>query len=286
GFPLDRPDQQDRCGRVVQDLLRDPPEEETAQPAPAVGRQHDQVDAQFLGVLPDSAGDIVRRVGVDMRGRRDAGSLLSVGDGRQVGVGRLDVVQVRFPVNRGGRVMLDDVEERDPGVAGGGEVVGRRQDDLGQPRAVERHQEVSEPLGHRIPPWNVATSRNTYKPTITEATSQATRVVQDWFTRSPIILRSRVKSTSGISAKGIPKLRITWLMHSVRVGSSPSAMTTSAGAMVMARRSQTGMCEFRKPCMMTCPAMVPTVEEESPAASSEMAKTVLASGPSSGVSVR
>jgi hypothetical protein len=38
--------------------------------------------------------------------------------------------------------------------------------------------------------------------------------------------------------------------------------------------------------MMTCPAMTPTVEEESPEHSSATAKTVAAAGPSSGPSVR
>ena len=37
----------------------------------------------------------------------------------------------------------------------------------------------------------------------------------------PISPRLRVKSTSGIRAKGMPKESTTWLMTSVRVGSTP-----------------------------------------------------------------
>ena len=75
-------------------------------------------------------------------------------------------------------------------------------------------------------------------------------------------------------------------MTSVRVGSRPIRITTSEGTIVTRRRIQTGMCRCRKPCMMTCPAMVPTEDEDSPEASSEMAKTQLAAEPSSGCRVR
>ena len=96
----------------------------------------------------------------------------------------------------------------------------------------------------------------------------------------------RVNMTSGIMAKGRPKLSTTWLRTSVRVGSRPIPITISAGSIVTKRRSQTGICRCRKPCMMTCPAIVPTVEDESPEASSESAKTQDDALPSSGSSVR
>ena len=59
-----------------------------------------------------------------------------------------------------------------------------------------------------------------------------------------------------------------------------------AGIMVTIRRIQTDTLKCRKPCMITCPAMVPTVEEDSPDARSEMAKTTLLAPPRSGTRVR
>jgi len=55
--------------------------------------------------------------------------------------------------------------------------------------------------------------------------------------------------------------------------------------MVTARRSQSGTRKPRKPCMITCPAMVPTTEEERPEASSESRNKAAAALPSSGVRV-
>ena len=63
-------------------------------------------------------------------------------------------------------------------------------------------------------------------------------------------------------------------------------MTTMGGAIVTTRRIQIGILRWRKPCMMTWPAIVPTVEEDRPEASREMAKTALAADPSRGVRVR
>ena len=56
--------------------------------------------------------------------------------------------------------------------------------------------------------------------------------------------------------------------------------------MVTRRRTQIGMCRWMKPCMMTWPAMVPTVVEASPEASSEMANIQPAAEPSNGSRVR
>ena len=66
----------------------------------------------------------------------------------------------------------------------------------------------------------------------------------------------------------------------------PIAITASAGAIVTSRRSQIGMWRWRKPSMMTCPAIVPTADDDKPAASSDRAKMTLAALPRSGVSVR
>ena len=62
-------------------------------------------------------------------------------------------------------------------------------------------------------------------------------------------------------------------MTSALVALTPSATTTKAGTMVTSRRSQIGMRKPTKPCMIICPAMVPTVEAETPEAISETRKT-------------
>ena len=55
--------------------------------------------------------------------------------------------------------------------------------------------------------------------------------------------------------------------------------------MVISRRSQIGMRKPTKPCMIICPAMVPTTDEEMPEAISDNRNTPAAPMPSSGVSV-
>ena len=47
----------------------------------------------------------------------------------------------------------------------------------------------------------------------------------------------------------------------------------NAGTIVTSRRSQSGMRYWVKPCMMTCPAIVPTAELDSPDAINETRKT-------------
>ncbi|MNG06090.1 hypothetical protein D3C84_893120 [compost metagenome] len=63
------------------------------------------------------------------------------------------------------------------------------------------------------------------------------------------------------------------------------AITTKAGAMVMARRNQSGMVKRTKPCITTCPARVPTTVEEMPDATRERPNRVAAACPNKGVSV-
>ena len=63
--------------------------------------------------------------------------------------------------------------------------------------------------------------------------------------------RRLVNITSGISANGIPKERMTWLITSVRDGSSPIAITTNAGIIVTKRRTNSGIRRWMKPCMTT-----------------------------------
>ena len=67
--------------------------------------------------------------------------------------------------------------------------------------------------------------------------------------------------------------------------STPRATTTKAGTIVTSRRTQTGIAKPTKPCMIICPAIVPTAEEDRPDASSDTRKRPAAAGPSRGVSV-
>src|SRR5919197_1511177 len=107
------------------------------------------------------------------------------------------------------------------------------------------------------------------------ATTTAATVVARWFTRTPMTSRRLVKRTSGMSANGIPKESTTWLITSVRDGSTPIPTTMSAGSIVTRRRTATGICRRMKPCMTTWPESVPTVELERPDASSASAKRLL-----------
>ena len=70
-----------------------------------------------------------------------------------------------------------------------------------------------------------------------------------------------------MSANGIPNDSTTWLMTSARVGSTPIAMTMSAGTIVTKRLRKSGIRRLMNPCITTCPARVPTLEDESPEAS-------------------
>ena len=131
----------------------------------------------------------------------------------------------------------------------------------------------------------VESERKDLSAMMSPATMPASTVVTRRFTNSPITSLRRVKSIRGTRANGMPKLRITWLKTSVRVGSSPMTMTSSAGSMVMLRRIQIGILLRRKPCIIIWPAIVPTVVDDRPDAISEMANTQLAACPSNGVSV-
>ena len=115
--------------------------------------------------------------------------------------------------------------------------------------------------------------------------AQASVLVRRLLTNSPMMLRLLVNSTNGITAQGNWKDRLTCDSTRIIKGSSPRPMTIREGIMVTARRSQTFILWSIKPSMMTCPASVAVVDDESPEASRAMAKATPASGPSSGVSV-
>ena len=77
----------------------------------------------------------------------------------------------------------------------------------------------------------------------------------------------------------MPNESTTWETTSASVASTPSASTTSAGAIVIAGAANSGMRRSMKPCITTWPAYVPTLELESPEASSATAKASAAPPP-------
>jgi hypothetical protein len=60
---------------------------------------------------------------------------------------------------------------------------------------------------------------------------------------------------------------------------TPAAITASAGSIVTSRRTNTGIRTPMKPDITTCPAKVPTLEDEAPEASSATAKASAAAPP-------
>src|SRR5579872_6438806 len=62
-------------------------------------------------------------------------------------------------------------------------------------------------------------------------------------------------------------------------------MMIRVGTIVTTRRTHNGMVKPTNPCMMTCPAIVPTTELDMPDAMSDSKKTAAAAEPSSGVNV-
>jgi len=76
---------------------------------------------------------------------------------------------------------------------------------------------------------------------IIAAVKLASKVVMGLFTREPMMSLRRVNITRGIMANGRPKESTTWLMTSVRVGSSPMKMTINDGTIVTIRLIQGGI---------------------------------------------
>ncbi len=93
-----------------------------------------------------------------------------------------------------------------------------------------------------------------------------------------------MNSTSGTSANGMPNERTTWLSTSARVGATPRNATIRAGAAVIARRANSGICRWMKPCITICPASVPTDDEERPDASRATPSSTAAQRPGSACS--
>ncbi len=118
------------------------------------------------------------------------------------------------------------------------------------------------------------------------AAAVAALIVRDPFANEPITSRLRVRISSAIIGTGRIRLSATWLRMSAWVGSIPRATITKAGTIVTSRRSQSGMRNPTKPRMMTCPAIVPTAELDSPEAISDTRNTPAAPEPRIGIKVR
>src|SRR5439155_16059050 len=144
--------------------------------------------------------------------------------------------------------------------------------------AIDREPGHHHWQGHYANP-KVCASKKTFSPEITTAIAQATAVVRRLLTCTPMTSRREVSMTSGISANGIPNERTTWLRTSALVGLTPIASTTSAGSIVMTRRTISGMRRLTKPAMTIWPAYVPTLEDEDPEASSATANASAAPPP-------
>src|SRR5215471_402439 len=86
---------------------------------------------------------------------------------------------------------------------------------------------------------------------MTAVIAQAATVVARRLTRGPINFLLAVKTTSGISAYGMPKDRNTWLSTSAREGLNPTAI--SAGTIVTAWQTNTGTWRCRNPAITTWP---------------------------------
>ena len=86
------------------------------------------------------------------------------------------------------------------------------------------------------------------------------------------------KISSGTSANGMPNDSTTCDSTSAAEALTPSASTSSAGAIVIARRTKSGIWRRMKPCITTWPASVPTDDDDSPDASRAIPKTTSACG--------
>src|SRR6266702_8147380 len=109
--------------------------------------------------------------------------------------------------------------------------------------------------------------------------TDAATVVIGRFTKEPITSCRRVNNTNGTNANGMPNDSTTCDNTSVSVAGSCSASTVSAGSIVTPRRTNTGTLRWMNPCITTCPAYVPTLEDDSPDASSATANANAAPPP-------
>jgi len=107
------------------------------------------------------------------------------------------------------------------------------------------------------------------------ATAAAALEVIGRCTNPPMREGSRQKRSSGTSANGTPNESMTWLNTSAADAFTPRPSTTSEGTSVIDPRTSNGIERWMKPCVTVWPAIVPTVEEESPEASSAIPKTTV-----------
>src|SRR5699024_10678939 len=114
-----------------------------------------------------------------------------------------------------------------------------------------RHRVVATVLAH---PATVSPISTRLSATTTTTISQLRTVVARWFASAPINVRSPVKRTNGISANGIPNDSTTCDRTRAQLGSTPSAMMSSAGTRVTNLRSNNGTRRRNNPCMIMLPA--------------------------------
>ena len=105
------------------------------------------------------------------------------------------------------------------------------------------------------------------------------------FANSPITSLLAVNLTRATIGIGSTRLNTTWLSTRAWVMSVPAATTTTEGAITTRRRSQSGIRNDTKPCMITWPAMTPTMELEKPEANRASINRPAAPSPRSGAKV-
>ena len=86
----------------------------------------------------------------------------------------------------------------------------------------------------------------------------------------------------GIIATGKTKLRVTWLSNSAFIGLTPSKMIIIPGNMVTNLVMLSLILSPTNPCIIVCPARVPTVAEERPEAISAIPKAPADAAPRRG----
>src|SRR5690606_29131498 len=90
------------------------------------------------------------------------------------------------------------------------------------------------------------------------------RLVALLFTSPCIMDFFFVNRIKGSKANGIPKERITCDITIALVGEIPLMMMKKEGSIVTNLLTKSGMGKETNPCIMICPAIVPTTEELSP----------------------
>ena len=132
----------------------------------------------------------------------------------------------------------------------------------------------------------VASSRIPLRRQTKAVAATASALVRRVFANSPITSRLAVNLTRATIGMGRTRLKTTWLSTRALVMSMPAATTATEGAITTMRRSQSGIRNETKPCMIIWPAMTPTIELEKPEANRASINRPAAPSPRSGARVR